>query len=127
MIKLIAFDIDGTLLTDEMKNEGQYVKGVIPTVVLHNLSAKGINVALVSPSPFGPEAFKNSNHWFARNGSNDYRWENIVDAQIHFGATNDETIYVDDLEGNRTMIEKKLLLVKTYSPEEFMEMEHLLY
>ena len=119
-IKLITFDIDGTLLTDEMENEGQYVKGIIPTKVLEQLQLKGINVALVSPSPYGPEALKDDQHWFCRNGSNDYRWENIQDAMKAFGVTKDETIYIDDLDSNINQILK--WSVQSYTPEAFMFM-----
>lgn len=118
MIKLVCFDIDGTLDTAEMENEGQYVQGIVPTEVLLTLQNKSINVALVSPSPFGPEAFKDSKHWFCKNGSNDYRWENVLEAMNSFAVSKAETVYVDDLESNRNQLLGEG--VQSYSPEEFM-------
>lgn len=117
-IKLVCFDIDGTLLTEEMANEGQYVVGTIPTEVLMTLQNKGINVALVSPSPYGPEAFKNDKHWFCRNGSNEYRWSNVLDAMNAFAVSRDETIYVDDLDANINQLLKEG--VQSYTPDGFM-------
>jgi hypothetical protein len=101
-----------------MEVYGQYVKGIIPTEVLLTLEKKGINVALVSPSPLGPKAFKDSKHWFCRNGSNDYRWENVLEAMNSFATSKDETVYVDDLESNRNQLLKEG--VQSYTPEEFM-------
>jgi FMN phosphatase YigB (HAD superfamily) len=115
--KLICFDIDGTLDCQENDNE-QYLKGIVPTEVLLTLQNQGINIALVSPSPYGPEAFKNDKHWFQRNGSNDYRWENVLDAMNAFAVSRDETMYVDDLEANRNQLLKEG--VESVSPEGFM-------
>ncbi len=99
---MFAFDVDGTLLTDKMDNEGQYVKGIIPTIVLTRLEQQGHKVVIVSPSPFRPDGFK----VFARNGSNDYRWENINDAIIYYGMSKEDVIYIDDLESNRKQLLK---------------------
>lgn len=112
---LFAFDCDGTLLTDKMDKEGQYVKGVIPTIILDRLAQQGHRVVIVSPSPFGPEGFK----VFARNGSNDYRWENIKDAMDYYGMDNSEVAYIDDLEANRNQL-IKFGIPFVYSPEVFM-------
>lgn len=112
---LFCFDVDGTLLTDKMDNEGQYVKGVIPTIILNRLEQQGHKVAIVSPSPFRPDGFK----VFDRNGSNDYRWENINDAMDYYGMAKEDIIYVDDLPSNR----QQILFwgaFNTMSPEIFM-------
>jgi len=118
MIKLITFDIDETLLTDKMEHEDQYVRGIIPTAKLLELESLGIKIALVSPSPYGPSIYKNDDHWFRLSESNEYRWKNVIDAQMHYNIQNSETIYVDDLLSNRIQLEK--LGIKSYSPEEFM-------
>ncbi len=117
--KLICFDVDGTLLTDEMENEGQYVKGIIPTKTLIDLWKLGHKIAIVSPSPFLPKQFRGDNHWFKRNGSNDYRFENILDARIYYKMSLLDTIYVDDLEANRKNV--KMYVSESFSPEEFLE------
>ena len=112
---LFCFDVDGTLLTDEMENEGQYVKGTIPTKTLSLLELAGHKVVIVSPSPFRPDGFK----VFARNESNDYRWENIQDAMDYYGITDkSDVIYVDDLQLNRIMIIQ--WGVDSYSPNGFL-------
>jgi hypothetical protein len=116
-IKLICLDVDGTLDCKENDNE-QYLKGIVPTKLLLELQNKGINIALCSPSPYSPETFRNSSHWFCRNGSNDYRWENVIDAMNTFRIMKSETIYVDDLESNRNQLIREG--VTSYSPEEFM-------
>ena len=112
---LFCFDVDGTLLTDKMKDEGQYVKGIIPTSILRELEQKGHRVVIVSPSPFGPGGFK----VFARNGSNDYRWENIKDAMDYYGYSKDHTVYVDDLQSNLHQI-MKFGISSVFTPEAFM-------
>ena len=114
---LLCFDCDGTLLTDKMENEGQYVKGVIPTKTLTRLEEQGHKVVIVSPSPFRPDGFK----VFARNGSNDYRWENIKDAMEYYGIGEEQVIYVDDLEANRNQL-IKFGIPFVFSPEAFMLM-----
>jgi len=118
MKQLICFDVDGTLLTKEMENEGQYVKGIIPTSLLIKLWKKDYGIAIVSPSPYLPNQFSGDNHWFKRNGSNDYRWENVDDAIKYYKTNRFNTIYVDDLESNRKQLEK--LDVISYSPEQFV-------
>lgn len=115
--KLFAFDVDGTLLTEEMKNEGQYVKGIILTEKLIELE-KNNKVVIVSPSPFLPKRYANKKHWFKKFGSNEYRWANVTLAASVNGISLEDTIYVDDLEANRKQLEK--LHVKSYSPEDFM-------
>lgn len=116
---LYCFDVDGTLLTKEMEKEGQYVKGIIPTEKLIQIWKSGNFVAIVSPSPYLPEQFSGSNHWFKKNGSNEYRWENVLAAQKFYGVSPNDTIYVDDLKANRKQLETHG--VKSYSPEEFMK------
>ena len=49
MKQLICFDVDGTLLTKEMENEGQYVKGIIPTSLLLNYGKKIMDSASINP------------------------------------------------------------------------------
>ena len=115
--KLFAFDVDGTLLTEEMKDEGQYVKGIIPTEKLIELEKNNI-VVIVSPSPFLPKRYANKKHWFKKFGSNESRWANVLLARSFYGISFEDTIYVDDLEANRKQLEK--LYVKSYSPEDFM-------
>jgi len=116
---LYCFDVDGTLLTEEMQNEGEYVKGIIPTEKLVQLEENGNKVVIVSPSPFLPKIYANESTWIKDFGSNDYRWANVKKAiQIHRCAIED-TVYVDDLESNRKQLEK--LGVKSYSPQEFMK------
>jgi len=118
-MKLYCFDVDGTLLTEEMQNEGEYVKGIIPTEKLVELEEKGNRVVIVSPSPFLPKRYDNESTWIKDFGSNDYRWLNVKKAiQIHRCAIED-TVYVDDLEANRKQMEK--YGVKSYSPQEFMK------
>jgi len=126
-MKLYCFDVDGTLLTEEMQNEGEYVKGIIPTEKLVELEdkgnrvviVKGNRVVIVSPSPFLPKRYDNESTWIKDFGSNDYRWANVKKAiQIHRCEIED-TVYVDDLEANRKQLEK--LGVKSYSPQEFMK------
>jgi len=115
--KLFAFDVDGTLLTEEMKDEGQYVKGIIPTEKLIELE-KNNKVVIVSPSPFLPKIYADKEHWFKKYGSNEYRWANVALAASVYGISYEDTIYVDDLEANRKQLEK--LHIKSYSPEDFM-------
>ncbi len=119
-MKLYCFDVDGTLLTDEMKDEGQYVKGLIRTKKLIELEKKGNKVVIVSPSPFLPKRYTDENHWFKKFGSNEYRSINVEIAMKTYGVTAENTIYVDDLEANRKQLEK--INVKSYSPEEFMRL-----
>ncbi len=116
---LYCFDVDGTLLTKEMEGEGQYVKGIIPTEKLIEIWKSGNFIAIVSPSPYLPEQFSGSNHWFKKNGSNEYRWENVFAAQKFYKVSNEDTVYVDDLESNRNQLES--YRIKSYSPEEFMK------
>lgn len=119
---LICFDVDGTLLTDEMNNEGEYVKGIIPTTVLIDLWKQGHKIAIVSPSPFLPRQFSGDNHWFKRNSSNDYRWENIRDAMKYYHYSDlDGLIYVDDLIGNHRLVKKEIPTIGCYTPKEFMK------
>lgn len=117
---LFTFDVDGTLLTKEMDGKGQYVKGIIPTAKLIKLHNEGNFIGIVSPSPFLPVQFSGTPHWFKKNGSNEYRWENVFAAQKFYGVTHESTIYVDDLEANRNQLESHG--IKSYSPEAFMEM-----
>lgn len=115
--KMICFDIDGTLFTEKMENEGQYVKGIIPTNKLKELENSGHIIAIVSPSPFYPDNFM----VFCRNGSNDYRWENINDAmRCNNIKSKYDVCYVDDLDGNRKQIRE--WGVMSFSPEEFMKL-----
>ena len=106
---LICFDVDGTLLTDEMKDGGEYVKGVIPTNMLIDLWKLGHKIAIVSPSPYLPKQFSGDNHWFKRNSSNDYRWENINDAMIYYYTTHhpDQLATINDQMSNMTIDQKK--------------------
>ena len=115
---LFAFDVDGTLLTEEMEDEGQYVKGIIPTEKLIELEKKGNKIAIVSPSPFLPKKYANKKHWFKKYGSNEYRWANVTLAASVNEISWENTIYVDDLEANRRQLEK--IKIKAYSPEDFM-------
>lgn len=115
---LFCFDVDGTLLTEEMKDEGEYVKGVIPTHVLEDLERKGHKVAIVSPSPFLPDKYANERYWFKVNGSNTYRWENVAQAMKYYEEDPTTTVYVDDLEANRKQLEN--LGVRCYDPEAFL-------
>ena len=117
---LFCFDVDGTLLSNEMKDMGQYVEGIIPTETLVNLERIGHKVVVVSPSPYLPKRYTDDNHWFKRNGSNDYRWENINDAMKSYDVPKESVRYVDDLESNRNQIEKWGVI--SYSPEEFLSM-----
>ena len=114
--QLICFDIDGTLLTDKMENEGQYVKGIIPESELRRLQTLGFDIAIVSPSPFNPNGFP----VFAEYGSNEYRWKNVDDAISYYRQNRFNTIYVDDLQANRNQLEK--IDVISYTPEHFMEL-----
>ena len=118
MKELLCFDVDGTLLTEEMCGEGEYVKGIIPTKLLIDLWKQGYKIAIVSPSPFLPRQFSGTNHWFKRNGSNDYRWENIMDAREYYKTSLFDTIYIDDLQANRNNV--NLWVKESYSPEEFL-------
>ena len=119
---LICFDIDGTLLTDEMNDHGEHLKGIIPTKHLINLHTQGHKIAIVSPSPSRPREFSGDEHWFKRNSSNDYRWENIKDAIIYHGGSSFDVMYVDDLIGNHKMVKKALPTVVCYTPKEFMNL-----
>ena len=112
---LFCFDVDGTLLTDKMDGEGQYVKGMIPTSILTKLEIKGHKVVIVSPSPFRPDGFK----VFAEYGSNEFRWKNIESAMDYYGITKDQTVYVDDLKSNVQQI-RDYGIPFVYSPEAFM-------
>lgn len=116
---LFCFDVDGTLLTKEMENEGQYVKGIIPTEILIRLEREGHKIAVVSPSPYLPARYTDDNHWFCEYGSNEYRWKNIQDAMVCHGFHETQVIYVDDLEANRKQILDHDIIA--ISPEQFME------
>lgn len=116
---LYCFDVDGTLLTDEMQNEGQYVKGIIPTQKLIEIEENGDKVAIVSPSPFLPKRYANEYQWINKFGSNEYRWANVKKAIQINRTTIEDTVYVDDLEANRIQLEN--LGIKSYSPQEFMK------
>ena len=123
--KLICFDVDGTLLSEEMKGMGQYVEGVIPTALLIELENQGHKIAIVSPSPYLPRRYANEKHWFKRNGSNDYRFENILDARNYYEMSLLDTIYVDDLEANRKNV--LMYVSESFSPQEFLNLtEHSL-
>lgn len=117
----MCFDVDGTLLTDEMDGEGDYVKGIIPTQHLINLWKNGHQIAIVSPSPFLPVQFSGDNHWFKRNSSNDYRWENIKDAMKYYKNDGFGVMYIDDLMGNHKLVKKELPFTVCYTPKEFMD------
>lgn len=119
MTILLCFDVYGTLDCKENGGE-EYLKGIIPTSLLESLESK-FDIAIVSPSPYFHKQYKNGKHWFGRNGSNDYRLENLNDAASRYHVDYFAMIYVDDLEGNRKMIEKQThgdLIC--YSPEQFM-------
>lgn len=119
MIKMLfCFDIDGTLLNEKMLGNDFTYAGKIPTKVLVSLLVKGHKVGIVSPSPYLPEGFEDL--VYAKNGSNDYRWENIQQAMDANNITDKNTVvYVDDLESNRNNV-KKFGVREVYSPEEFM-------
>jgi hypothetical protein len=117
---LICFDVDGTL--DCKENDGEeYLKGIIPEEVLVNLWKQGFGIAIVSPSPYFPDKWKGNNHWFQRNGSNDYRFENIKDAMECYNTQDFNVLYVDDLIGNHKIVNKVLPDVICYTPEQFMK------
>jgi len=118
-MKLYCFDVDGTLLTEEMQNEGEYVKGIIPTEKLVQLEDQGNKIVIVSPSPFLPKIYANESTWIKDFGSNEYRWANVKKAIQLYRCAIEDTVYVDDLEANRKQLEK--LGVKSYSPQEFMK------
>ncbi len=119
---LFCFDVDGTLLTDRMKDMGQYVEGVIPTNELIKLEEQGHKIAICSPSPYLPDEYANEKHWFKVNSSNDYRWENIKDAMRFYDFTdNTQVFYVDDLIGNCKQVVKHFEGINVYTPEAFME------
>ena len=118
---LFCLDVDGTLLTEEMKGMGQYVEGIIPTQILIALENMGHIIAIVSPSPFLPRRYANSSHWFKRNGDNTYRFENIMDARNYHQMPLSHTIYVDDLEANRKSVATRYVS-ESFSPEKFLEM-----
>lgn len=115
---LFCFDVDGTLLTDEMENEGQYVKGIIPTELLIRLEKEGHKIAVVSPSPYLPKRY--TDNWFKEYGSNEYRWKNVQDAMVAHNFKESETIYIDDLEANRNQLHEQGIFA--ISPEEFMRL-----
>jgi hypothetical protein len=117
---LFTFDVDETLLTEEMENEGQYVKGVIPTQILMDLESNGHDIAVVSPSPFLPKQYADDNHWFKRNGNSFCRLENIRDAQKYYKTDDKDTIYVDDLVGVLKMIMSQSK-INCFTPEQFMK------
>ena len=117
---LICFDVDGTIDCKENDNE-DYLKGIIPENVLVELWKQGNQIAIVSPSPYFPDKWKGDNHWFCRNSSNDYRWENINDAMIYYGNLGLDVVYVDDLVGNHKLVQKVLPSVVCYTPEEFLK------
>jgi len=118
-MKLFCFDVDGTLLTEEMEKEIGYVRGKIPTEKLIDLEKKGNKIAIVSPSPYLPERYANDDHWFKDFGSNEYRWANILKACNFNEISFENTIYVDDLEANRNQMEE--IGIKSYSPYEFLD------
>jgi len=115
---LFCFDVDGTLDCKENDNE-EYLKGTIPEDVLVELWKKGHKITIVSPSPFFPKKWKGENHWFARNDSNDYRWENIKDAISYYMMDKFNTIYIDDLPSNRSKIQEWGVI--SFDPDTFME------
>jgi hypothetical protein len=113
---LFVFDVDGTLLCDEMKGMGQYVEGVIPTAILDRLLEQGNCIAIASPSPYYPHKYRD--FVFCPFGSNEYRWRNVMDAMIAFDKPKTDTIYIDDLEANRAQLQD--WGVRSLSPEAFM-------
>ncbi len=115
---LYTFDVDGTLLTERMKGENQYVKGIIPTSKLLELENKGHYIAIVSPSPFLPKEYEDV--WFKEYESNDYRWKNIADAMLFYHEIEENTVYIDDLIGNLKSVNKVFPKMKFYTPQEFM-------
>ena len=117
---LFCFDVDGTLLSKEMENEGQYVKGIIPTELLIELEKYGHTITVVSPSPYLPERYTDDKHWFKEYGSNEYRWKNVQDAMVAHDFKESQTIYVDDLEANRNQLHDQGIFA--ISPEEFMKL-----
>lgn len=120
MKQLICFDCDETLLSEEMENEGQYIKGIISTQVLIDLENKGYKIAMVSPSPFIPKQYRGENYWFKRNAEGFCRLENIRDAQRHHNVDDNNTIYVDDLKGVLNMIQSQSNIT-CFTPEEFLD------
>lgn len=122
MTKLYCFDVDGTLSNSKMNGESEYIRGIIPTSVIVDILAKGDKVAIVSPSPFYPEGFENL--IFARNGSNDYRFENIKDAMRHYNIEKRDVVYVDDLLGNLKSVFYALTPICILLPEDFIRMKY---
>lgn len=111
---LFCFDVDGTLLCDEMKGMGQYVEGIIRTDYLDILHGAGHHIAICSPSPYYPHKYQ----VFAKFGSNEYRWKNVADAMDCYQISKDSTVYIDDLEANLKQL--KEYGVHTLTPEEFL-------
>lgn len=101
MNTLICFDTDGTLLTEEMIDGGQYVMGVIPTDILSSLEQRGFSICIVSPSPYYPK-YENGSPIFRmsnREASGTYRHANLLSAveQVSaLGITPERKIYVSD-------------------------------
>lgn len=119
-LKLICFDVDGTLKTDEMTGYGKYVEGIIPESILIKLEKAGIKIAIVSPSPFLPKRYTDKNHWFKEYGSNSYRWRNVEMAMDAYDITDkSQVLYVDDLEANIKQL--RLEGIESITPEEFMK------
>ena len=115
---LFCFDVDGTLTNQKMIGDKFTYAGIIPTHVLVYLISYGHRVAIVSPSPYFPEGFESM--VYAKNGSNDYRWENIENAMVANNILDkNSVVYVDDLKANRDKI-KTWGVREVYSPEEFM-------
>ena len=118
MQKLYCFDVDGTLLTEEMDNESDYVKGIIKTDSLLRLEEKGHQVVVVSPSPYLNKRYRDK-HWVKDFESNDQRHLNVKKAMEIHSFTKEQTIYIDDGEELRKQV-KESLQIKTLSPEEFL-------
>jgi hypothetical protein len=103
---ILAFDIDGTLLTKEMDDEGEYMKGLIRTEELTALSEKGFSITIVSPSPFYPKnkdgipMFQMFQEW----GGDTMRWKNLADAENYFGKA-DLKLYISN-NGDRKEAQK---------------------
>lgn len=120
MKKLFVFDVDRTLLTQEMDDESDYVKGVITTERLDQLEKQGHCVCITSPSPFVDKRYRDGKHWIKNFESNDDRWLAVKNAMNLHGFNAENTIYIDDSEELRKQV-KGALGIKVLSPEEFLQ------
>lgn len=116
---LYCFDVDGTLLTKEMVNESEHIKGIIKEDVLDQLEQYGHKIVIVSPSPYLPAKYKNKDHWIKDYVVNEERFLNVKKAMSLYGYTKDNTIYIDDSESLRNQV-SKALEVKVLSSEQFL-------